>query len=161
MEIAKLSPRVSVSFSGCGFLAPFHLGVAAAFSRRGVDIEHALGASSGSLVATAVVLGVDPGFQKERFYRIVRHAAALRPLGAFHPGFDFGDLFLRHFSESVPSDAHSRCSGRLTVSITNTDLRNKLVSRFDSRQDLIDCLICSCFVPGFSGYVAPVYCGKV
>ena len=154
-------PCVHVSFSGCGFLAPFHVGAAAALARRGVAVERALGASSGSLVAAAVVLGVPPERQRRRFYEIVSRAAALRPLGAFHPGFDFGQLFVRHFGEDVPRDAHERCSGRLTVSITATDWSNELVSSFSSRQDLIDCLICSCFVPGFSGYVAPFYRGKV
>ena len=154
--------RVVVSFSGCGFLAPFHLGSLSAFRRAGVSVDRALGASSGSLVAAAAVLGVPEDVQRERFYRIVRHAAQLRPIGAFHPGFDFGKLFMEHFSPSVPEDAHERCSrGRLTVSITRTDMSNELVTDFHSREDLMDCLICSCFLPGFSGYSAPSYKGKV
>ena len=52
----------SVSFAGCGFLATYQLGVAQGLLTQAPWILHAaprvLGASSGSLVAAAVVCGV-------------------------------------------------------------------------------------------------------
>ncbi len=157
----KLRKRVAVSFSGCGFLVPFHLGAAAAFAARDVRIEHALGSSAGAVVAASVILDVPVPECRRRLHHFVAHARKYLPLGAFHPEFHVATLFRRHLTSLVPDDAHLACSGRLTVSITDTGWRNKLVSQFHSRQDLIDCVVCSCFLPAFSGYYAPTFRGKV
>ena len=34
-------------------------------------------------------------------------------------------------------------------------MKNVLVDEFDSRADLIDAVVCSCFIPGFSAYEVP------
>ena len=36
-------------------------------------------------------------------------------------------------------------------------MKNVLVDEFDSRADLIDAVVCSCFIPGFSAYEVPTY----
>ena len=55
----------------------------------------------------------------------------------------------------LPADAAAVVSGRLFVSLTDTTLRNKLISEFSSRDELVDALACSCYVPAFSGYRTP------
>ena len=54
----------------------------------------------------------------------------------------------------LPRDAHKTCSGRLEVSITplwteDGALNNWRVNTFHSRKDLIDCVLASCYIPGF------------
>ena len=67
-------------------------------------------------------------------------------------------LFSEELERLLPPDAHERLSGRLTVSLTHmASRRNVLVDSFDSRADLIDAVVCSCFIPGFSAYEVPTY----
>ena len=49
---------------------------------------------------------------------------------------------------------------RLHISLTSTSMRNVVVSQFDTREDLVDALICSCFIPVFSGKKVPEYLGR-
>lgn len=65
---------------------------------------------------------------------------------------------LRRF---LPPDAHKICSGRLFISMTRvSDAVNVVVSHYTSREDLIQALICSSFVPVFSGIVPPLFRGR-
>ena len=67
-------------------------------------------------------------------------------------------LFSDELERVLPEDAHERLSGRLTVSLTHgRSMKNVLVDEFDSRADLIDAVVCSCFIPGFSAYEVPTY----
>ena len=51
-------PEVNVTFSGCGFLGLYHVGSMACWGDRAdrVKVRHALGASSGAIVAAGVAL---------------------------------------------------------------------------------------------------------
>ena len=60
----------------------------------------------------------------------------------------------------ISSDAHELASGRLTISLTDTKMRNRRVTQFDSRQDLVDAVVCTCFIPAFSGYETPRFRGE-
>ncbi|XP_074972062.1 omega-hydroxyceramide transacylase-like, partial [Phalacrocorax aristotelis] len=64
---------------------------------------------------------------------------------------------LNHF---LPTNAHQLVSGKLHVIITRVhDWRSIAVSEFASREDLIQALICSCFIPVYFGLLPPVYHG--
>jgi len=71
--------------------------------------------------------------------------------------------FYQHFHFRIlPVDAHKICTDRLYVSITRwKDGKNFLISKFESREDLIQALICSSFVPGYSGMIPPKFRGTV
>ena len=72
--------------------------------------------------------------------------------------FNVNKLFSDELERVLPEDAHERLSGRLTVSLTHgRSMKNVLVDEFDSRADLIDAVVCSCFIPGFSAYEVPTY----
>lgn len=151
-------PKISVSFSGCGFLGLYHVGALACFNdyKHKVHIEHALGASAGALVALAAIVDIPTDFLKTRFIQIVKDANSL-PFGAFNPKFNVTKLFQDELGAELAQDAHKRVSGRLTVSLTDLTMQNKLVSHYESRKDLIDAVICSCYLPAFSGYEIPSY----
>ncbi|XP_040005434.1 patatin-like phospholipase domain containing 3 isoform X2 [Xiphias gladius] len=63
-------------------------------------------------------------------------------------------------NRDLPSDAHVLASGRLCVSLTRvSDGENVLVSEFNSKEELIQALICSCFIPIYCGLIPPSFRG--
>lgn len=59
-------------------------------------------------------------------------------LGPLHPSFNLLQMVKDSLHRSLPQDAHVRASGKLCVSLTRvSDGKNKLVSQFDSREELI------------------------
>ncbi|OQR67515.1 patatin phospholipase domain-containing protein 2-like [Tropilaelaps mercedesae] len=82
--------------------------------------------------------------------------ARRRALGPFHPGFDINALLYDIFLRILPDNAHELCSGRLHVSLTRvSDGANVLLNRFSSKDELVIVLMCSCFIPFYSGLVPP------
>ncbi|XP_015241994.1 PREDICTED: patatin-like phospholipase domain-containing protein 2 [Cyprinodon variegatus] len=81
-------------------------------------------------------------------------------LGVFHPTFRMLEMVRRSLLEMLPEDAHLRATGKLCVSLTRlADGGNVLVSKFDTREELIQVLICSCFFPVYCGFIPPSYHG--
>lgn len=63
-------------------------------------------------------------------------------------------------SRHLPEDAHLRVNGKLHISLTRVyDGKSVIVSQFNSRDDLMDALMCACFIPGFSGIFPPKFHG--
>nr|XP_053627131.1 patatin-like phospholipase domain-containing protein 2 isoform X4 [Cherax quadricarinatus] len=82
--------------------------------------------------------------------------ARRRTLGPFSPTFNIEKLLKEGLLNVLPDDAHKIVSGKLFISVTRvSDGKNILLSQFDSREELIQALICSAFIPGFSGWVCP------
>ncbi|KAL4005412.1 hypothetical protein ACER0C_005125 [Sarotherodon galilaeus] len=134
-----LKKEWSISFAGCGFMGIYYVGATSCilerFPRFIQDASKIYGASAGALTAA-------------------------HKLGPLHPSFKLlqrvQDTLLKH----LPEDAHVRASGKLSVSLTRvSDVKNVLVSEFDSREELIQALICSCFVPFYCGVIPPRYRG--
>ncbi|CAL4121904.1 unnamed protein product [Meganyctiphanes norvegica] len=145
--------KSSVSFSGCGFLGVYHIGVAACLKKYAPQVlqNKISGASAGSLAAAAVICDGSLGTMMAKFLHFVKEAHK-RPLGAFCPTFDMDHLLRGAMEEVLPADAHIRCSGRLIVSVTRvSDGKNIQLSQFDTREDLACALLSSAFIPGFSG----------
>jgi hypothetical protein len=105
-------------------------------------------------------------------------------LQALSLNFDILRLVREGLEESLPPDArksfHSRfhpfqliilypshsavdilCTGRLFISATRArDYANVLISEFDSREELIQAILCSCFIPFYCGRTPPSYRGE-
>jgi len=152
---------VDLSFAGSGFLGMFHIGSLAAFRKHKskVAINNCLGASSGALVACAAVADIDTAWVKENFRSTVKKSEGFK-LGAFSLEFDVGCILRDALMEDLPEDICDVVNNKLYISLTTTGFKNVLVSRFSSKEDLVDALICSCFIPFFSGRQVPKYCGK-
>ena len=75
MDIDDWRPllRMNLSFSGCGFLAVYHLGVAKALMLHGrkllMNVQRFAGASAGSLVAAVLAVGDSDMQALEVFYQ--------------------------------------------------------------------------------------------
>uniref|UniRef100_A0A493U358 PNPLA domain-containing protein n=1 Tax=Anas platyrhynchos platyrhynchos TaxID=8840 RepID=A0A493U358_ANAPP len=60
----------------------------------------------------------------------------------------------------LPVNAHQLVSGKLHVILTRVhDWRSVTVSEFATKEDLIQALLCSCFVPLCFGFLPPLYHG--
>jgi len=148
-----------LSFAGCGFLGLFHVGSLAAFRKYQVSVNHCLGASSGALVACAAAGGLETVWVEEKFRSTVKRMQKLR-FGAFSPEFDLSRIFKEELIGELPEDICNIVNNRLHISLTSSSMQNVVVSSFASREDLVDALICSCFIPVFSGNNLHQYLGK-
>ncbi|KAJ8249713.1 hypothetical protein COCON_G00229290 [Conger conger] len=153
----------SVSFAGCGFLGIYYVGLVSCFLERApfllMEARKMYGASSGALIATVLILGLPLVNCCEDLMAMAK-AARRRSLGPLHPSCDLEKIVRDSLNRDLPADAHVRASGRLCVSLTRmSDGQNVLLSEFATRQELIQALVCSCFVPGYFGLIPPSFRG--
>ncbi|KAJ0013155.1 hypothetical protein NQD34_017489 [Periophthalmus magnuspinnatus] len=153
----------NLSFAGCGFLGIYHIGVASCFLEKAPYLVHGAsriyGASAGAL--TASVLASEACIAKccEDVIDVAKEARR-RNLGPLHPSFNLVKVLRSGLNRDLPSDAHLRASGRLCVSLTQvSDGKNVLVSQFSSKEELIQALVCSCFIPIYCGLIPPSFRG--
>lgn len=149
---------INISFSGCGFLGMYHIGVLARF-KDGQDsnqdpfvIKSALGASAGALAATALMLDLPAMTLKIKLQEIANQVKSLGIFGPFHPKFDMLQVFQKELTEMLPPDAHIQASNRVHISLTDGTINNVIVSNYSNLDELKDALICSCYLPGFSSW---------
>ncbi|XP_024119065.1 patatin-like phospholipase domain containing 3 [Oryzias melastigma] len=158
-----LSGGWNLSFAGCGFLGIYHIGVASCLLEKAPHLvtgaTRLYGASAGAL--TASVLASQACIAKccEDVIAVAKEARK-RNLGPLHPTFNLVKVLRSGLNRDLPSDAHVRASGRLCVSLTRvSDGQNVLVSDFSSKEELIQALICSCFIPIYCGLIPPSFRG--
>ncbi|XP_010867687.1 patatin-like phospholipase domain-containing protein 2 isoform X2 [Esox lucius] len=154
---------LSISFSGSGFLATYQLGVAQCLLNQAPWLlqtaPNIMGASAGSLVAAAVVCGSDLDMVRLEIVKFARQLSD-HILGPLHPEGNVGGWIERLLRGFLPADAHIQANGRLLVGMTRIpDGQNILVSEFRSREDLVQVLLCGCFLPGYCGIEPPCYKG--
>ncbi|VDP27507.1 unnamed protein product [Soboliphyme baturini] len=152
---------MNLSFSGCGFLGIYHIGVAAAIKEYAPDLVTGkiAGASAGALAACSLVCGCCLGEAISGVLKITKEARS-RSLGPLHPSFDLVRYFRSGLRNILPENAHRLASGRLFISLTRfQDGENVRVSEFSSKEELIDAVVCSSFVPFYSGAFPPVFRG--
>ncbi|KAK2966634.1 hypothetical protein RJ640_002332 [Escallonia rubra] len=138
------------SFSAAGLLFPYHLGVAQLLIEKGYIKETTplAGSSAGAIVCAAVASGASMQ-DALRATKILAEDCRLRGT-AFRLGAVLRDVL----EKFLPDDAHIRSNGRVRVAVTQILWRPRglLVDQFDSKEDLINAVITSSFIPG---YLAP------
>ncbi|NWW46325.1 PLPL1 protein, partial [Pedionomus torquatus] len=161
----------SILFRGCSFLLLYQVGVLTALRELSPDIlksaSRIYGASSGSIVATLALCGLDTGkgFEllfilclrrlNEVFFDILKNSLWLCP-----PGRKMPNKLRDMLNTYLPPDAHQLVSGKLHVIVTRLrDWRSVVVSEFASREDLIQAIMCSCFIPIYFGFSFPTIQG--
>ncbi|EFJ23256.1 hypothetical protein SELMODRAFT_103449 [Selaginella moellendorffii] len=145
---ALLNP--GFSFSAAGLLFPYHLGVCQCLMERNYITEDTplAGSSAGALVCAVVAAGMS---MQDALVATKDLAQDCRANGT---AFRLGAVLRRVLYKVMPDDAHVKASGRIRVAITQLFRvpRGLLVDQFDSKEDLINALLTSCFIPG---YLAP------
>lgn len=160
LSLCQIPDGASFSFCGCSWMLFYHLGVASSLQKHTVVRPGRLvtycGASCGSLVAAA--LAIDVSMQAVKDFGMAMHAAAdkrfLGPVG------DMSRIVRSGLEALYPADAHTKLNhflaagNTLAVSVSVWDvrtckLRNVLDQRrrFESRDELITLLLCSCHIP--------------
>jgi len=153
-----------VSFSGCGFLCIYHVGVSAAlrlFVPEKVRNEWKLYGSSSGALSAAVLLceGTDLGVAAKILLDNALQAKNI--LRSPRKSLNFRQSLRAGIELILPEDAHIRCSGRLHISLTRIrDWKNVVVSQFDTREELIEAILCSCYIFGLFGWVPPKFRGE-
>ncbi|KAF6202033.1 hypothetical protein GE061_004429 [Apolygus lucorum] len=153
--------EMSMSFSGCGFLGLYYAGVAVCFKRYAPHIRfnHISGASAGAIAASSLLCDMSIESYINDMLDLVREARN-RTLGPFSPSFNLTEAIKKKLWNVLPKDAHVQVRGRLRVSLTRVcDGKNVIISEFDSKSELIDCLLASSFVPIFCGLIPPKFRG--
>ncbi|KAM3618354.1 uncharacterized protein V6R79_019591 [Siganus canaliculatus] len=153
----------SISFSGSGFMATYQMGVAQCFLNNAPWLLHTapcvLGTSAGSLVAAAVVCEISLITMRDEMLHFAKQLKDLT-LGPFNPSVNVFHWLEFVLHKHLPSNAHKLASGRLAVAMTRmTDRKLTIMSDFQSREDVLQALLCSCFVPGYCGMMAPSFKG--
>ncbi|XP_075066374.1 patatin-like phospholipase domain-containing protein 2 isoform X2 [Mixophyes fleayi] len=90
----------------------------------------------------------------------VAKEARKRNLGPLHPSFNLVKILKNGLYRNLPENAHELASGKLCISLTRvSDGENVLVSDFSSKEELIQALVCSAFVPVYCGIIPPTFRG--
>ncbi|GMH24486.1 hypothetical protein Nepgr_026329 [Nepenthes gracilis] len=138
------------SFSAAGLLFPYHLGVAQFLIEKGYikDTTPLAGSSAGAIACAVIASGSS---MHDALYVAKMLAEDCRLRGtAFRLGAVLRDVLDKFF----PDDIHIRCSGRVRVAVTQILWRPRglLIDQFDSKEDVINAVFTSSFIPG---YLAP------
>lgn len=161
-DFMNQSTDENLSFCGCGFLGVYHIGVATCFNQYAPQLSNhkVSGSSAGALAAVAHICGnLQLAYAATDFLRVAISARA-NLLGPLHPSFDINAILTETLEKALPDDVHVRASGKLHISLTRVyDGQNVIVSEFDSKEEVIQALLCSCFIPFWSGFIAPKFKG--
>ncbi|KAE9591882.1 hypothetical protein Lal_00039101 [Lupinus albus] len=138
------------SFSAAGLLFPYHLGVAQFLIQSGYIKETTplAGSSAGAIVCVAIASGTS----MEEALKVTKILAEdCRNRGT---AFRLGAVLCDVLAKFLPDDAHIKSNGRVRIAVTQLLWRPRglLVDQFDSREDLINAVFTSSFIPG---YLAP------
>ncbi|NXU76727.1 PLPL1 protein, partial [Oreotrochilus melanogaster] len=149
----------SILVRGCSFLIMYEAGVFAALKELTPAIlqsaSKVYGASSGSIVATLILCGCDAGDLKQYFFSKVTTS-----FWGLVPGGRMLKLLKSILNKKLPPNAHELVSGKLHIILTRLwDWRCTAVSDFSSKEDLIQAVVCSCFIPFYFGLMPPLYRG--
>uniref|UniRef100_A0A8C0UA07 Patatin-like phospholipase domain-containing protein 1 n=2 Tax=Cyanistes caeruleus TaxID=156563 RepID=A0A8C0UA07_CYACU len=149
----------SILLRGCGFMIPYQAGVLSALQDLSPDIMKSAyriyGSSSGSVISSLGLCGCDVDEVKEYLLsRLKTSFWGLVPGGGIHK------LLKDALQKFLPPNAHELLSGKLHIVLTRLhDWRNVTVSDFASNEELIQAVMCSCYVPVYFGFSPPKYRG--
>lgn len=154
----------SISFSGSGFLSYYQAGAVDALrdlAPRMLDTAHRFaGTSAGAVIAALVICGIE----MEEYLRVLNMGLAEVKkffLGPLSPSCKMVQMMRQFLYDVLPEDSYKAATGKLHVSLTRvTDGENVVVSEYRSKEELIEALYCSCFVPVYCGFIPPTYRGE-
>ncbi|XP_029142134.1 patatin-like phospholipase domain-containing protein 2 [Protobothrops mucrosquamatus] len=163
MELLEGEGDWSVSFAGCGFLGVYHIGAATCLQERAPrllrDARCIYGASAGAL-AGAVLIGGGSLAQACADVLGLAKEARKRNLGPLHPSFNVMKIIRDGLYKNLPENSYRLLSGKLSISLTRvSDGENVLISNFNSKEEVVQALLCSSFVPIYCGLIPPSFRG--
>ena len=147
-QVAKSRGKMSIAFSGCGWLTPFHLGVLEGLRQNNLldNFEYFAGTSGGSLAALIACTTRDFNGNMQITKRLSRDMK-------FFTNIDSG--LRSQIGEQIGSDDVAvACSDKLQVVISRVwplaQRKCLIVSKFSTVADVVDAVSASCFIPLYS-----------
>merc|ERR1711983_452616 len=163
MDESKVnSDQICLSFAGCGFTGVYHIGVASCLKLCAPQLlrNKIGGSSAGAMCALALVCDV-PLEDVTRFVIRLSMKARENTLGPFSHCFQLPEIVRTHLESVLPENVAEIVSGKLFVSITQLkSKKNLLVSEFRDKNDVIEAILASSFVPVMSGIKPPEFRGE-
>ncbi|XP_055421923.1 1-acylglycerol-3-phosphate O-acyltransferase PNPLA3 isoform X5 [Bubalus kerabau] len=155
----------SLSFAGCGFLSVYYIGVTHCLSEHAPhflrQVQKFFGASSGALYCAFFLSGI-PLDQTLQILMDLTRRARSHKLGIVHPGFSLSKHTRDSLQRHLPDNVHQLVSGKMVISLTRvSDGKSVLVSDFRSKEEVVDALCCSSYVPFICGWIPPSFRGVV
>ncbi|XP_045021165.1 1-acylglycerol-3-phosphate O-acyltransferase PNPLA3-like [Bubalus bubalis] len=153
----------SLSFAGCGFLSVYYIGVTHCLSEHAPhflrQVQKFFGASSGALYCAFFLSGI-PLDQTLQILMDLTRRARSHKLGIIHPGFSLSKHTRDSLQRHLPENIHQLVSGKMVISLTRVpDGKSVLVSDFRSKEEVVDALCCSSYVPFICGWIPPSFRG--
>lgn len=132
---------LNISFSGCGFLGIYHVGVIQCLRDNAPSLiprfKIVAGASAGA-IASLVLLSNCPAERVCKGFIETSEASRRHWIGPLSTSFDIMAVLDSLFDDLLPPQAHRLCQGRLQVSLTSMpDMTNFMASNFNTRMELI------------------------
>lgn len=156
-QLRHFRQEAHLSFSSGMYFGIYHLGVLQAIKDFAPQFtkRRALGSSAGALAASCLVCDVPLQKAIDAVTKMAVHCRSLM-FGALDPRFNISQILRSELYAILSPDAHIRANNKLFIAVTRAStLKHKLVSNFDSLDELIDTLMASCFIPFFLGLVPP------
>jgi hypothetical protein len=163
-EEEEESSRVVVALPGGGIYFYWNAGVLSRLNER-YDLRQCelQGASAGGLAIALLACDIDIRHATEAAYRLATENNLYeRPLALVGV---WGRLLREWLEELLPEDAHERCESWIKVSVLEVNFPplesttfpsdpfvRKAYSHFESKQDLIECLMASAHIPLLLNY---------
>jgi len=141
--------HASVAMCGGGFRTWYHIGVYhglyQTFGAEALEKVHWAGSSVGALMAAIAASGVDPDI----VWAHIPEIAALHRDRWMRNLTTVGSKCRFLLDDVLPEDAHERCTGRCFISITSLlpTPHNVILTEFESKDQLIDAVIASTYIP--------------
>eukprot|EP00879_Flechtneria_rotunda_P000290 GHRR01000380.1.p1 GENE.GHRR01000380.1~~GHRR01000380.1.p1 ORF type:complete len:616 (+),score=201.49 GHRR01000380.1:254-2101(+) len=147
VQQAFLNNSLGFGFSAGGLLFPYYVGLVSSLVQQGVLERPAqlAGSSAGSLIAASFNAGLDMATVEQSMIEFgedcLKNGTRYR----------LGPLLKDFLQQYLPPDAHEQCSGNTHVAVTRLlpYWRTKIISKFESRDDLIQALLTSCHIPWY------------
>ncbi|KAH3810564.1 patatin-like phospholipase domain-containing protein 4 [Dreissena polymorpha] len=159
---------MNISFCGSGFLSIYQIGSLKALLTKApkfvAGIEKVGGASGGALTAAILVCEPHRVDDCKQFTLDLAEDVRKRHLRTFSPTFHLLKPVKEFMKDIVSENAYQKANGVLHVSLSLLEKfrlpQSRIVSSFSSNDQLIQSLICSCFIPGYVGFILPKLNGK-
>ncbi|XP_019369280.1 PREDICTED: patatin-like phospholipase domain-containing protein 1 [Gavialis gangeticus] len=162
-QVSGGSPAQSVSFCGCGFILGYELGVIQALQELAPEMLGSaakfFGISSGAIAAAVLACGGNQEIVDE-IYSEVMEKSKKSLLGPYSPRFHFLKLLEKGLRKGLTENCHQLASGRLHIGLTRLpDGQKVVISDFCSKEEVIQAVLCSCFIPVIWGWIPPSFRG--
>ncbi|XP_019401787.1 PREDICTED: patatin-like phospholipase domain-containing protein 1 isoform X2 [Crocodylus porosus] len=119
------------------------------------------GTSSGALIATLVTCGCEIDAVVGYMTETVKNMEG-SILGYLYPNNKIILNIQKALEKCLPDNAHQLASGRLHIFLTQvSSIQSAVVSEFSSKEEIIQAVTCSCFIPVYNGYIPPSFQGVV